>query len=101
MRSTPVAGDAGVLSYVTFSGLAVKYARIAGILIESAVNVSIVDTESSWHGHNGAIVNGVNNIMRNVTVVGTGCEAISVSGGDEVRLLQCSVLVSACDIDSK
>jgi parallel beta-helix repeat protein len=86
VRFLPRTGDGSTLSFVTLSGIAVQYARGAGVAIPSAANVTLVDVSASNHGQNGLNIAGVGILLDNVTVTGTGCAASSVYGGDEVHL---------------
>jgi hypothetical protein len=87
MRHTPVAGQAGVLSFVNIVGLDVHFARVAGIALSSTANVVVSDLDASNHGHNAVTMSGSNNVLQRVKGSGAGCEASSMYGGDTVHIV--------------
>jgi hypothetical protein len=94
VRST--ASASGSLSYVTLAGLNTYFTRQRGIAIESATGVTVRDLEASCHGHNGVTVAGTGNSLINITVADTGCEAMSMGGGDLATLTPAGNVVTGC-----
>ena len=87
VKETSAAGAVGVLSYVSISGLAVRYARDTGIALQGASNVSIIGVQTTAHGHSGITLTGTSNLVSRVFVSETGCTAATVYGGDEAALV--------------
>lgn len=79
-------GAAAAISYVTIASLDVHFARTAGIVVANGNHVLIVSLDASNHGHTGITAYGTNNVISNVTVRGTGCEACSMAGGSTASL---------------
>lgn len=74
------------LSFVTFSGFSVLYSRGTAFTITDGTSIIIDGVNASNHGHNGVSLNGYNNTFSNSVVIGTGCQASSVSGGNTETL---------------
>jgi hypothetical protein len=84
--STPIAGDDGVLSFVTFDTLSINYARSTAVSLGNAANINILNADVSNHGHHSISLSGTNHLIQRVSSTGSGCSASQVYGGNTLTI---------------
>lgn len=92
----PALTPKNTLSYVTIAGLHTHFTRRTGISLRLADHVTVRGLDASNHGRSGVRVYGTSNVIADVTVTGTGCEAVRIGGGDELTLAPGGNTVSGC-----
>lgn len=85
--STPIAGDDGVLSFITFDSLSINYAKSTAVSLGNAANINVINTDLSNHGHHSISLSGTNNLIQRVSSTGAGCSASQIYGGN-AQLIQ-------------
>lgn len=94
--TSDVTASGATLSYVTINGLHTYFFRQKGVAIAAGNHVTVSNLEASNHGHNAVTIAGTNCAILNVTATGTGCEALSMYGGDPSTITPGGNVVANC-----
>jgi hypothetical protein len=80
-------GTGYAASYITIDGFSLFFSRGIAILAQNVSNIALSRLNVSNHAHTGVVISGSNNTLVDSEVLSTGCEAVAVSGGNELTLV--------------
>ena len=89
---------ASALQFVTLKNLGINFARSVGVYGPSVNNVQLVNLDVSNHGQNAVLLTGLGNLVSGIKAWGTGCAAVSVTGGQVSALTPGNNVVQDSDV---